>query len=67
MVALEEGWCADEQINESEWDSDFVWRMLGKCSTRCHSKMCSEMWFLGMSYLEDLPCMDMVTKLLEHF
>ncbi len=35
-------------------------RMLGKCSTRCHLKM----WSLGMPYLEDVPCMDMVGKLL---
>jgi hypothetical protein len=25
------------------------------------------MWLLGMPYLEDMPCMDMVRKLLKHF
>jgi len=34
--------------------------MLGECSTRCHL----EMWLLGMPYLEDVPCMGMVGKLL---
>jgi len=26
-----------------------------------------KMWLLGMPYLEDMPCMDMVRKLLKHF
>ncbi len=37
-----------------------AWRMLGECSTRCHLKM----WSLRMPYLEDVPCMGMVRKLL---
>ncbi|KAH8960556.1 hypothetical protein BDL97_05G001100 [Sphagnum fallax] len=37
-----------------------AWRMLGECSTRCHL----EMWSLGRPYLEDVPCMGMVRKLL---
>jgi hypothetical protein len=37
-----------------------AWRMLGKLSTMCHLKM----WSLGMPYLEDVPCMGMVRKLL---
>jgi hypothetical protein len=37
-----------------------AWRMLGECSTKCHL----EMWSFGMPYLEDVPCMGMVRKLL---
>jgi hypothetical protein len=37
-----------------------TWRMLGECATRCHLKI----WSLGMPYLEDVPCMGMVRKLL---
>jgi hypothetical protein len=35
-------------------------RMHRECSTRCHHMM----WSLGMPYLEDVPCMAMVMKLL---
>jgi hypothetical protein len=34
--------------------------MLGECSTKCHHVM----WSFEMSYLEDIPCMGMVRKLL---
>jgi hypothetical protein len=32
--------------------------MLGECLIRCHL----EMWFLGMPYLEDVPCMGMAKQ-----
>jgi pentatricopeptide repeat protein len=74
MIALEEGRCVYQRIIEHGWDSDvFVanslvacmqnvgaWTMLGEYSTRCHLKM----WSLGMPYLDDVPCMGMVGKLL---
>jgi pentatricopeptide repeat protein len=37
-----------------------AFRILGECSTRCHLKM----WPLGMPYLEDVPSMGMLRKLL---
>jgi hypothetical protein len=37
-----------------------TWKMLGECSTRCHF----ETWSLDTPYLEDVPCMGMVRKLL---
>ncbi len=36
-----------------------AWRILGKCSSRCHLKM----WSLGPPYVEDVPCTGMVRKL----
>jgi pentatricopeptide repeat protein len=36
-----------------------AWTMVGECSIRCHF----ELWYLGVPYLEDVPCMGMVRKL----
>ncbi len=40
-----------------------AWRMLWKCFMRCHLKL----WSLGLPYLEDVPSMGRVRKLLKHF
>jgi pentatricopeptide repeat protein len=71
LGALKEGRQVREQIIQSVYEADvFVgftcmphvgaWRMHRECSTRCHHMM----WSLGMPYLEDVPCMAMVMKLL---
>jgi hypothetical protein len=40
-----------------------AWSMLWKCFMRCHLKL----WSLGLPYLEDVPSMGRVRKLLKHF
>jgi len=72
VLALEEGRCAHEQITQSGCESmSFVgnsliemyakcWSMEEICSTRCHHGM----WSLEIPFLEDMPCMGMVRKLL---
>ncbi len=75
IEALEEGKHAHEQIIESGWDSDvFVQSslvdMYAKCGNledawrECSTRRCHMMWSLGIPYLEDVPCMGTVRKLL---
>jgi len=74
VLALEEERCAHEHIIQNSCESDsFVGSSLvskyAKCESMEDAQRCSmwcphKIWYLGMSYLQDLPCMGMAKKLL---
>jgi pentatricopeptide repeat protein len=77
VAGLKGGRCIHQQIIQSGLESDVsvansLVDMYAKCGSiedawRVFNKMPFEMWSLGMPYLEDVPCMGMVGKLLKHF
>jgi pentatricopeptide repeat protein len=73
MVALEEGWCAHEQIIQSGLEQMFLcpiaWLTYAKCGSiedagRVFNKMPSQNVVTWNAILGDVPCMGVVRKLL---